>query len=604
MMLVPDPLPAVPFKTTELLNHRVLVLAPHPDDETLGCGGSLILHARHRDPVKVVFLTNGVRGDVKRQYRPDEYVARRGQEARQACQGVLGVTDLEFWEYEDGALAADASTLTRLRRLILVYQPTLVYVPSPQEFHHDHRVAAFMLYAVVRGLPLELLIAFYEFNRPIHVNTLVDISGVVEEKRRACGMYATQLANYPYTDCALGLNRYRALTVSPACQYAEGYVVVPSRALRDLSPDAFSKAWWPPRPAVTSPLVSIIVRTADRPALLADALASLVAQTCSNLEVIVVNDGGQDVSHVLAGFDSLLTIRHIHHDKPRGRAGAANSGLAAARGTYINFLDDDDRLYPDHVAKLVGYLEKTGELVAYSDCEQGRYQWVGDEWQLMGERTPFMGIDYDWDRLHLGNYIPMMAVMFRRSLLERVDPMDESLEFLEDWDFWLRLAACTPFQRLPGITAEYRLFTGSKYSARQWHMAVLQKHRGYWCVENMYDLGSRLGALIAKNAELEHALACADSQRRQAEAHVLDVEAQKSQAETRLIEVEAQRRQAEGRLLEVEGRQREAEARWQRAEAVIALVERSIPMRLSRLVQRYLPQSAAGLIRAWSTRKS
>jgi N-acetylglucosamine malate deacetylase 1 len=209
MISIPGVLPAVPFRTTELLNHRVLALAPHPDDETLGCGGSLILHVRHRDPVKVVILTNGVRGDTKRQYQADEYVARRRQEARQACHAVLGVTDLEFWEYEDGALAVDESTLTRLQRLLLEYQPTLVYVPSPQEYHPDHRVTAFMLYAVVRRLPKELLVAFYEFDRPIHVNTLIDISAVVDEKRRACDMYATQLENYPYTDCALGLNRYR-----------------------------------------------------------------------------------------------------------------------------------------------------------------------------------------------------------------------------------------------------------------------------------------------------------------------------------------------------------------------------------------------------------
>ena len=489
-----------------------------------------------------------------------------------------------------------------------------------------------MLYAVARRAPQELLVAFYEFNRPIHVNTLVDISAVVEKKRRACGMYATQLANYPYTDCALGLNRYRALTVSPSCQYAEGFVALSNRELKEWSADAFSEVRWPSPLVVTSPLVSIIVRTADRQALLADALASIVTQTCANLEVIVVNDGGHDVSHVLAAFGSRLAIRPIHHDKSRGRAGAANSGLAAARGKYINFLDDDDRLYPNHVGKLVTYLERTGELVAYSDCEQGRYHWVDDEWRLMGERTPFMGIDYDWDRLHLGNYIPIMSVMFRRSLLERVDLMNKALEFLEDWDFWLRLAACTPFQRLRGITAEYRVFTGSKYSARQWHRTVLQKHRDYWCIENMYDLASRLVALDAKKAELEHALECAVSQRRRTKAHALEAEAQRQQVETRLVDAEAVRRQAEAcvaevegvwqegqsrlaaveavrlqadaRLVEMEGLWLEAKARWQRAEAIVSLLQRSVPMRLSRHVQRCLHRSAVEVIRAWGTRKT
>ena len=588
--LQPDPLPAVPFQTTQLLDHRVLVLAPHPDDESLGCGGALILHTRHGDPVKVVFLTNGIRGDMKRQYEPGEYVALRRREASRAGQEVLGATDLEFWEYEDGALAADQSSIDRLHRLILDYRPTLVYAPSPQEFHPDHRVTALILWTTLQRLPQEFLIAFYEINRPIHINTLVDISSVVDEKRRACDMYATQLVNYPYTDCTLGLNRYRALTVSPACQYAEGYVLVPARYLRDQAPDAFAHGCLPPRiPAgAPSPLVSVIVRTADRPALLADALASLVAQRYANLEVIVVNDGGQDVSDVLATFDRLLVIRHLRHDTPRGRAEAANSGLAAARGTYINFLDDDDRLYPDHILKLVTYLEKTGDLVAYSDCEQGRYDWVGDRWRLIGDRVRFMGIDYDWNRLHVGNYLAIMCVMFRRDLLERVEPMDKSLEFLEDWDFWLRMAACTSFQRLPGITAEYRLFTGSKFSYRQWHLAVYRKHQAYWCVENLYELGGKFATASMKNGDLERALA--------------EAEARRLEAEAGRLEAEAGRLEAEAGRLETEARRLEAEVRWQSAEASISLVLESLPMRFSRFVQRHLPSQAVQLLRAWGRR--
>ncbi len=581
--LQPDPLPAVPFQTTQILDHRVLVLAPHPDDESLGCGGALILHARHGDPVKVVFLTNGIRGDVKQQYEPDEYVALRRQEASRAGQEVLGVTDLEFWAYEDGALAADQSSINRLHRLLLDYRPTLVYAPSPQEFHRDHRATALILWTTLQRVSQEFLIAFYEINRPIHINTLVDISSVVEEKRRACDVYASQLVNYPYTDCTLGLNRYRALTVSPTCQYAEGYVVVPARFLRGLAADAFAHGCLPSRVPMgdSTPLVSVIVRTADRPALLADALASLVTQRYSNLEVIVVNDGGQDVSDVLASFDRLLAIRHLRHDTPRGRAEAANSGLAAARGTYINFLDDDDRLYPDHVLKLVTYLEKTGELVAYSDCEQGRYEWVGDRWRLIGDRRLFMGVDYDWNRLHVGNYLAIMCVMFRRDLLERVEPMDKGLEFLEDWDFWLRVAACTPFQRLPGITAEYRAFSGSKFSYRQWHLAVYRKHQAYWCLENLYELGGKFATVSMRNADLERALA---------------------EAEARGQQAEARGQQAEARGQEAEAQRLEAEARWRSAEVSVSLVMQSLPMRLSRFVQRYLPSQVAQLHRAWGRR--
>ena len=500
--------------------------------------------------MKVVFLTNGVRGDLKHHYAAREYVALRRWEARQACQKVLGVADLEFWEYEDGALIDAESSAARLRRLIVDYRPTLVYAPSPQEFHVDHRASALIVWTAIRHLRHEFLIAFYEINRPIHVNTLVDISLVIDAKRRACDTYATQLVNYPYTDCTLALNRYRALTVSPSCRYAEGYVVIPMSHLRDQSPDAFAHGCLPPRipTAESTPLVSIIVRTADRPALLVDALASLVAQHYSNLEVIVVNDGGGEVADVLASFGHRFVIRQVRHDTPRGRAEAANSGLMAARGKYINFLDDDDRLYPEHVLKLVSYLEKTGELVAYSDCELGRYEFVDEQWRLIGERALFMGVDYDWNRLHVSNYIAIMCPMFRRDLLERVEPMDKSLEFMEDWDFWLRMGACTPFQRLPGITAEYRVFTGPKYDIQRWHLAVCRKHESYWCVENLYALGRDLAGLVSKSQQLEGALGA--------------------------------------------------------AEAALTLIMQSMPMRLSRFARRFLPDFAVRWLRGWGRRDS
>jgi LmbE family N-acetylglucosaminyl deacetylase/glycosyltransferase involved in cell wall biosynthesis len=617
--LPPDPLPAVPFHTTQLLNHRVLVLAPHPDDESLGCGGALILHARHGDPVKVVVLTDGVRGDVKRQHESGDYVALRRREARQACQGVLGVADLEFWEYEDGALVGAESAAARLNRLIADYRPSLVYVPSPQEFHLDHRAAALILWRAIQRLPHDFLIAFYEINRPIHVNTLVDISSVVDDKRRACDTYASQLVNFPYTDCTLGLNRYRALTVSPSCRFAEGYLVIPTNQLRDQSPDAFALGCLIPRMSTTesTPLVSIIVRTTGRPALLADALASLVTQQYVNLEVIVVNDGGEEITDVLAGFAHCLVIRHLRHDTRRGRAEAANSGLAAARGKYINFLDDDDRLYPDHVLKLVSYLESTGDLVAYSDCEKGWYEWVDGRWRLIGERAPFMGVDYDWNRLHVANYIPIMCPMFRRDLLERVEPIDTSLEFLEDWDFWLRMAACTSFQRLPGVTAEYRTFTtGNKFEYQRWYLAVCRKHESYWNLENIYALGSELATMTDKNQHLQQALGAEEALRleaetrwRRAEAALTDAErtlgateALRLEAETRWRRAEAALTDAERTLGATEALRLGAETRWRRAEAALTDAERSMPMRLSRFAHRFLPDRVVRRLRQWGRR--
>lgn len=91
----------IPFETTELTGHTVLVLAPHPDDESFGCGGSIILHCIHDDPVKIVFLTDGAQGDISQHHEREQYIALREAEAREACR-LLGTQDVEFWRIPVG----------------------------------------------------------------------------------------------------------------------------------------------------------------------------------------------------------------------------------------------------------------------------------------------------------------------------------------------------------------------------------------------------------------------------------------------------------------------------------------------------------------------
>jgi LmbE family N-acetylglucosaminyl deacetylase/glycosyltransferase involved in cell wall biosynthesis len=501
--------PFVPFQTTRLVGRKVLVLAPHQDDEALGCGGAILLHARHGDAVKVIFLTDGARGDVLREYDPADYVARRQREARQAA-AALCVADLDFWNAADGELPATGEVLSRLIRVLQDYRPTLVYAPSPIEFHPDHRATAALLWQALQQVPIDADVAFFELNRPLQANVLIDITEVADIKRRACDVYVSQLANYPYTDAMLGLNRYRALTVATTCTYAEGYFVMAASEIAGRRIETFAERQHrtPHRPPAATPLVSIVVRTRDRVARLGEALASLHLQTQPDLEVIVVNDGGVDVRPAIAGWAGRLDIRYAWHDAPRGRAAAANTGLALARGKYIGFLDDDDRLYAGHIEKLTAHLEATGELATYSDCERTRYAWNGREFVPASRPRVYKGVDFDRERLRFGNYIPIMAVLFRRELLDGTGGFDESLECLEDWDFWLRLAERVSFRRLPGVTAEYRMFEEPAHDWRRWQSVIYRKHASFWTVENVAAVWPRIEASFeAREAGLMDALA-------------------------------------------------------------------------------------------------
>ncbi|MDP7040037.1 MAG: glycosyltransferase family 2 protein, partial [Myxococcota bacterium] len=114
----------------------------------------------------------------------------------------------------------------------------------------------------------------------------------------------------------------------------------------------------------TGDLVSIIIPTHNRPELLKRALQSAIHQLYENLEIIVVNDAGQDVSHVVDALQTERTITLINHSKNQYLAAARNTGLNAANGKYICYLDDDDQLYLHHIGHLVQILSCTNAKAA------------------------------------------------------------------------------------------------------------------------------------------------------------------------------------------------------------------------------------------------
>lgn len=221
----------VPYQETDLTGRRVLVLAPHPDDETIGCGGSLALHTRARDPVKVIFLTNGAKGDFSGKAKREEYINLRKKEAIKASQ-ILGIRDVIFWEYEDRNLAGSKGAISRMIEELEESRPELIYVPSPLEFHPDHRAAAFFVCEAISHSSWENEIAFCEIGQPIWVNCLVDISGVLTRKKRAIKAYKSQLRGTSYGDIGLGLNRFRSLTLPAEITHAEGFSLWRSETLR------------------------------------------------------------------------------------------------------------------------------------------------------------------------------------------------------------------------------------------------------------------------------------------------------------------------------------------------------------------------------------
>jgi LmbE family N-acetylglucosaminyl deacetylase len=233
------------FNTSSLVwepgAESVLVLAPHMDDETIGCGGALARHVKAGASVKVVFLTDGrhgggsqlraLRGNA-RHAGEMELVATRKLEARQALE-ILGVPGMFFLDVEDGTLARDAAAATRLRAILEAERPELVYVPHFLEQHPDHYAASRILLEATRGAALRVQCVGYEVWTPLFPNCFVNIDEVVELKRRALGCYRSQLGELDYLHSALGLNAYRSAALSGhSGRFAEAFCSVPLRDYR------------------------------------------------------------------------------------------------------------------------------------------------------------------------------------------------------------------------------------------------------------------------------------------------------------------------------------------------------------------------------------
>ncbi|HWI84517.1 glycosyltransferase [Ramlibacter sp.] len=216
-------------------------------------------------------------------------------------------------------------------------------------------------------------------------------------------------------------------------------------------------------PSDATPAVSVLIRTLGR-ASLAAAIASVRQQTFADWELVVLNAGGGPI----AGLPQLLDGVRARVLTPGGRverAAAANLLLDAASGELALFLDDDDWLLPDHLAKLTGLLRAQPELVAaYGDVEA-----------VAGAGTPrqhtvhVFESDFDPVALQLQNYLPIHAVLFRVDAVRSAPPVrfDTALSLFEDWDFWLQLAAKGPFRRAAGVSAvyAYEVSDGSSHAA-------------------------------------------------------------------------------------------------------------------------------------------
>ena len=204
------------------LARKVLVFAPHPDDETLGCGGTLARLAL-LCPVKAVLVTDGSGGGG---WPPEAGAMRQAEFVRALA--ILGVSESIQLNQPDGNFQSSPELALRVKALLDDYKPDWVFLPSPLDYHRDHvRIAAF-LEPLCRQASSVTQLLFYEIWAPVPATHVVDISEQAGCKQAALAEHATAMPHRDYERAVDGLNRYRGLYLGKN-RFAEAFWVEPAK---------------------------------------------------------------------------------------------------------------------------------------------------------------------------------------------------------------------------------------------------------------------------------------------------------------------------------------------------------------------------------------
>jgi glycosyltransferase involved in cell wall biosynthesis len=200
-----------------------------------------------------------------------------------------------------------------------------------------------------------------------------------------------------------------------------------------------------------SPKVSVVVPIFNSERTLTRAIDSVLAQTLSDWEIILVDDGSTDGTADLIAQTKLDRVTHIRHPQNRGAAAARNSGIAAARGRWIAFLDSDDVWKPDKLERQIAALERHGDqnvmgcATGYSLHKNGRDLTVS---------LRMAANQFRHQILYGCTISPGTTLLVERSVFDEIGMFNPALRKLEDWDWLLRFAERYELLFVPDVLAE------------------------------------------------------------------------------------------------------------------------------------------------------
>jgi LmbE family N-acetylglucosaminyl deacetylase len=204
----------IPYEPSLVPEGPYLIFAPHPDDETFGMGGSISLAVRMGIEVSLVVVSDGAKaGDIE----------IRKEETRQAA-SILGIENIIFWNLTDREIQGQGNIfMQKFKEEIKKLKPKVIFAPSLFEFHPDHRATTTLVWMSLKKMNYNTGLWLYEITRQGEANDLIDVTSVINLKRKAMKCYKSQLEQFPYDTVVSALNQVRSFTLLRDVHFAEAF---------------------------------------------------------------------------------------------------------------------------------------------------------------------------------------------------------------------------------------------------------------------------------------------------------------------------------------------------------------------------------------------
>lgn len=205
-----------------------------------------------------------------------------------------------------------------------------------------------------------------------------------------------------------------------------------------------------------SPLISVIIPTYNRRIFLPYAISSVLNQTYSNYEIIIVNDNGKDVRDIIYSFNSNK-ITYISNTRNSGPAYSRNIAINNAKGDFICYLDDDDLYISTHLETIVNTIQSYHADIIYTDAIYKNEVIINNKRVVTSQYQSDADTTFSPNKLLIFNFIPINTVAHKRTLVDAIGGFNEELDSHEDWEFFIRLSQCRPFFHVNKQTVEVRI---------------------------------------------------------------------------------------------------------------------------------------------------